>query len=327
MELEKPQFCDILAARRRIAPYITPTACNNYPSLDRLLGFQAWIKHENHHPTSAFKVRGGVNLCARLAAGGHIPPLFAASTGNHGQSIAYAARLFGGRATIYVPQRSNPDKLRAIKNLGAEVVEYGENYEVCRHRAEAAAKEAGARFVDGGNEPDLIAGVGTYTLELFESVPEFDAIFVPVGGGSGASGCCIVGHTVRPGVKIIGVQSSHAPAVYRSWQSGKFVTTESADTFAEGLATLAPFTLPLDILRQELDDFLLVEDDELRRAICTLFTHTHNIAEGAGAAAFAAAYRERARWQGKKVAIIMSGGNLPLNALRDILNHNHEPVS
>lgn len=319
MIFEKPTLSDVLAARKRIAPFITPTPANNYPSLDKIMGCQVWVKHENHHPTSAFKVRGGLNLCAVLSEQGEMPVLVAASTGNHGQSVAYAARVFGTKAKIYVPEESNPDKVRAIKNLGAEVFFYGKNFEECRHHAEAMAKQENARFVDGGNEPYLIAGVGTYALELFEAVPDLDILYVPVGGGSGACGCCIVGHAMNPKAKIIGVQSEHASAVYQSWKSGHFTKTESADTFAEGLATLAPFEIPLEILRQELDDFLLVSDDELRAAICMLFTHTHNIAEGAGAAAFAAAHRELENLQDKKIAVVMSGGNLTLEMLRGIL--------
>lgn len=319
MQFEKPTLSDVFAARRRIAPYITPTPANNYASLDKLMGCRVWVKHENHHPTSAFKVRGGLNLCAAMAEQGELPMLIAASTGNHGQSVAYAAYTFGTKAKIYVPEASNPDKVRAIKNLGAQVIFYGKNYEVCRHHAETMAKQEGARFVDGGNEPFLVAGVGTYSLELFEAVPDLDMVFVPIGGGSGASGCCIVGRAMNPNVKIFGVQSEHAPAVFKSWKSGRFTKTESADTFAEGLATLAPFELPLEILRQELDDFLLVSDAELREAIRMLFTHTHNIAEGAGAAAFAAAYREREKLNGKKIAVVMSGGNLTIEMLREIL--------
>lgn len=311
---------EVLAARQRIAPHLYPTLANNYPGLDRLLGCRVWIKHENHQPTGAFKVRGGVNLCAAMPEPERRPGIVAASTGNHGQSIAFAARLFGIPATIYVPEGANPDKVGAIENLGARIVYHGPNYEICRRQAEAFAGEIGARFVSGGNEPLLIAGVGTYALELFERVPDLDYLFVPVGGGSGACGCCIVGHAVRPGVKVVGVQSAHASSVYQSWHSKEWVTTESADTFAEGLATLAPFEVPLEILRRELDEFELVDDGELRRAIRMLFTHTHNIAEGAGAAAFAAAYRRRDALAGKNVGIILSGGNLTLQMLREICN-------
>ena len=325
MSKDQPSLSDVLAAKKRIEPYIHPTPANRYPGLDQLLDCEVWIKHENHHPTSAFKVRGGINLCASLATAGPLPELYAASTGNHGQSVAYAAHAFGTPARIFVPEKSNPDKVRAIKNLGAEVIEYGQNYETCRLHAEAVAKEQGARFVDGGNEPLLIAGVGTYALEMFEAAPDLDVIYVPVGGGSGACGCCTVAHAMNKRVKVIGVQAENAPAVYRSWHSGETVKTEHADTFAEGLATLAPFEMPLEILRRGLHDFILVSEEEMQQAVRTLFMHTHNIAEGAGAAAFAAAYKERHKLRGQKIAVIMSGGNLTIDMLQRILsNHSTE---
>ncbi len=313
-------LADVLAARRRIRPYLVPTPAHHYPSLDREMGCELWIKHENHQPTGAFKVRGGVNYCALLEASEREKGVIAASTGNHGQSVAFAANLFNLPAKIVVPEGANPDKVRAIENFGAEIIYFGKNYEECKRHAEEFAKDAGLRYISAGDEPRLIAGVGTYALELLEAVPDLDAIYVPVGGGSGACGCCIVGHSVRPGLKVIGVQSAHAPAVYESWRTGEWVVTDTADTFAEGLATLSPFELPLSILRRELDDFVTVTDDELRQAVRMLLTYTHNIAEGAGAAAFAAAYRDRDRWRGKKIAAIMSGGNLTLAQLREILN-------
>ncbi len=319
MSSDSITLSDVLMARKRIAPYLSPTAAHHYPSLDRLMGCEVWVKHENHQPTGAFKVRGGVNLCSTLSPEERARGVIAASTGNHGQSIAFAAKLFGIPAKIVVPEGANPDKARAIENFGAEIIYHGKDYEACKQYTENLAEQKGYRYVSAGNEPLLIAGVGTYALELLETQPELEAIYVPIGGGSGSCGCCIVGHAVRPGLKVIGVQSAHAPAVYRSWKSGEWVATPTADTFAEGLATLSPFELPLGILRRELDDFVLVEDDELRQAIRLLLTYTHNIAEGAGAAAFAAAYREREKWQGKKIAVIMSGGNLTLEHLRDIL--------
>ena len=312
-------IADVLQARQRIAPYLMPTPAHRYPALEKKIGFNLWIKHENHQPTGAFKVRGGVNYCGALPPDERNRGVIAASTGNHGQSVAFAARLYGIPAKIVVPEGANPDKVRAIENLGAEIIYHGKHYEECKRHAEELADSTGIRYISAGDEPLLISGVGTYALELMEAVPDLDVIYVPVGGGSGASGCCIVGHAVRPGLKVIGVQSAHAPAVFESWKSGKTVITDSADTFAEGLATLSPFELPLNILRRELDDFVLVTDDELRAAIRMLLTYTHNIAEGAGAAAFAAAWREREKWQRKNVAVIMSGGNLTMEQLRDIL--------
>ncbi len=320
MEHLKPvEISDIFTARKRISPHITPTHANNYPALDHLFGGEVWVKHENHHHTGAFKVRGGINLCAAMSKNQRKRGIVGASTGNHGQSLAYAASLFDMKAQIFVPEESNPEKIRAMKHFGAEIVYFGENYETCRRQAKSVANEQGMRFVSGGNEPLLIAGVGTYALELFEHVPDLDVLYVPVGGGSGACGCCVAGQAVSPKTKIIGVQSTHASAVYQSWKTGEEKTTETADTFAEGLATLAAFRYPLQMLRTGLDDFVLVDDDELRQAVRLLFTYTHNVAEGAGAAAFAAAYRDRKSLAGRKVGVIMSGGNLTLETLTKIL--------
>lgn len=306
---------DVLEARKVIHAHIGATPAHSYPSLNDAFGAEIWVKHENHHPTNAFKVRGGINLCARLSAREKKAGVVAASTGNHGQSLAWAARLFGIPASIFVPEAANPDKVRAIKSLGARVTHYGADYEACREYAEGTAKRLGARFVSGGNEPHLIAGVGTYALELFEVVPDLDRIYVPIGGGSGACGCCLVANAVNPATEIIGVQAENAPAVYKSWKSGSIVKSKSALTFAEGLATLAPFEYTLSILRRRLNDFQLVSEHEMQEAIKLLFLYTHNIAEGAGAAAFAAAYRDRKKNAGKKVAIIQSGGNLTWDAL------------
>ncbi len=315
---------EVLRARERLAPYLPPTPAFHFPALDALFGCTVWLKFENHQPTGAFKVRGGVNLCATMRRGGGDRTLLAASTGNHGQSVAYAARLFGMQAQIVVPEQANPDKVAAMRALGAEVIFFGSNYEQCKSHAEEMAQQPGMRYVSAGNEPMLIPGVATYALELMERAPGLDAIFVPIGGGSGACGCCLAGHAINPALKVIGVQSAHAPAVYRSWKSGDLQTTEHAETFAEGLATLSAFELTLDFLREQLDDFLLVDDRELRAAIRLLFHHTHNVAEGAGAAALAAAWKSREKFAGKEIAVIVSGGNLPADVLVDILQEGDD---
>ncbi len=314
---------EVLRARARIAPYLPATPAFYFPALDALFGCRVWLKFENHQPTGAFKVRGGVNLCAILhEEEGRDVSLLAASTGNHGQSVAYGARLFGMRARIVVPEQANPDKVAAMRALGADVIFAGSNYEECKIHAETMAQEPGVRYISAGNEPLLIPGVATYALELMERAPELDAVFVPIGGGSGASGCCLAGHAINPALKVIGVQSSHAPAVYQSWKSGQLQTTSSADTFAEGLATLSAFELTIDFLRAQLDDFVLVDDQQLRAAIRLLYHHTHNVAEGAGAAALAAAWANREKFQGKSIGVIISGGNLPAGMLAEILREN-----
>lgn len=314
-----PTFTDVLEARRLIRDYLQPTPLHHYPALSKVLGCEAYVKHENHQPVGAFKVRGGINLCARLSEEERRRGVIAASTGNHGQSVAYGARLFGVKATIVVPDEANPDKVEAMRNLGADIVFHGKDYEECKNFCQAYAQEHGMRYVDAGNEPLLIAGVATYTLEIFEALPEVDVIIVPVGGGSGASGASIVANAINPDVRIIAVQAEKAPAVYESWKSGDRVTTDSADTFAEGLATLSPFDLPLSILRERVRRFVLVSEAEMKAAVRLLLETTHNLAEGAGAASTAAAVKLGEEIRGRKVALILSGGNLTIAQLRQIL--------
>src|SRR5579862_9418774 len=218
-----PDLADVLAARQRIAPYLRPTPLYRYPALDVLTGAQVWVKHENHQPVGAFKVRGGVNLVSQLGADERRRGVIAASTGNHGQSVAYAADLFGVKAVICMPERANPVKVESMQALGAEVVFQGRDFDEAREHCERLAAEHGYRYIHSGDEPLLIAGVATYTLEILETRPDLEAIVVPVGGGSGAAGVCVVAKAVRSSIEVIGVQSEAAPAAYRSWRSGVLV--------------------------------------------------------------------------------------------------------
>ena len=319
MPLEPPNFADVLAARRRIAPYLQPTALNRYPALDELVATKVWVKHENHQPVGAFKVRGGVNLVSQLSDDERRRGLIAASTGNHGQSIAYAARLFGVRAIVCVPEGANPVKVASMQGLGAELVFFGRDFDEAREHCEALAADHGYRYVHSGNEPDLIAGVATGALETLEREPGLDFLIVPVGGGSGAAGACIVADAVRPELEVIGVQSEAAPAAYRSWREGGLVEDEMG-TFAEGLATRVGFELPQRILRDRLADFVLVSDDELRAATVDMLERTRNLIEPAGAAPLAAALKLRDPIAGKRVGLVASGGNLSLDQLRELLD-------
>jgi threonine dehydratase len=229
-----PQFRDVLDAQRAIAPYLDQTPVRRYPSLDDMVGAELFVKHENHQPTGAFKVRGGINLVARLGSERPVSEVFAASTGNHGQSVAYAASLFDVAATIFVPRGANPVKVSSMRSLGATVVEDGVDFDEARERCEEAAAGRGARYIHSGNEPLLIAGVATATLELLEREPSIDVIVVPVGGGSGAAGACIVAKVIDPRIVVVGVQSEAAPAAYRAWRERRPVADET-HTFAEGL--------------------------------------------------------------------------------------------
>jgi len=317
-----PEFADVLAARRAIAPYLRPTPVVTSPALDRLLGCRAFVKCENVNPTRAFKVRGGINLVSRLSADERNRGVIAASTGNHGQSIAYASRLFGVRAIIGVPAGANPVKLQAMRDFGAEVVEVGKDYDEAREWVERTAGAEGYRYVHSGNEPYLIAGVATAGLELIEEVPDLDIIIVPVGGGSGACGYIVAAKSVNPRIQIIGVQAEGAPAVARSWRERRTVTTDAILTKAEGLATRAPFSLTLAMMWERLDEMILVGDEEMEDGVRILLDTTGQVAELAGAAPVAAARCLPERVAGRTVGLILSGGNITMDGLRAILSGN-----
>jgi len=310
-----PTFQDVLYARRQIRPYLKPTPTYSYPAINALIGTEVYIKHENYQPVGAFKVRGGINLISQLSPEERERGVIAASTGNHGQSVAYAARLFGVKAIIVVPEKANPGKVAAIQGMGAEVVFYGENYDQSMKHCEALAHEHGYRYIHSGNERLLIAGVGTEGLEMLEDQPDLDIIFVPIGGGSGAAGVSIVAHTFNPSIQVIGVQSEASPAAYETWKQHKLVTAPNR-TFAEGLATGVAFELPQAILRDHLHDFLLLTEEQIMRGMLWMIERAHTLVEGAGAAALAGAYRMRDELHGKKVGIICSGGNTSLEHLR-----------
>jgi threonine dehydratase len=315
-----PDLADVLAARQRIAPYLRATPLYRYPALDAITGAQVWVKHENHQPVGAFKVRGGVNLVSQLGADERRHGVIAASTGNHGQSVAYAADLFGVRATICVPEQANQVKVESMRALGAEVVFHGRDFDEAREYCEKQASEHGYRYIHSGNEPALIAGVATYALEILEDQPDAEVIVAPVGGGSGAAGTCVVAKAVRQSIEVIGVQAEAAPAAYRSWQSGALVE-DSTSTFAEGLATRTAFELPQQILRNLLDDFVLVSEDALKDATRLMIEKTRNLVEPAGAAALAAVLSTPERFAGRKVAIVCSGGNISPAQLAGLWPH------
>ena len=315
--LAAPDLADVLAARERIAPYLRPTPLYRYPVLDALAGAQVWVKHENHQPVGAFKVRGGVNLVGQLSAEERRRGVISASTGNHGQSVAYAADLFGARAVICMPERANPVKVESMRGLGAEVVFHGRDFDEAREHCEELAARHGYRYIHSGNEPALIAGVATGTLEILEARPDIEAIIVPVGGGSGAAGACVVAKAVRPSIEVIGVQSQAAPAAYRSWRARELVEDTTA-TFAEGLATRTAFELPQRILWELLDDFVLVSEDALRTATRVMIEKTRNLVEPAGAAALAAVLASPGRFAGRAVAAVCSGGNISPAQLLDL---------
>ena len=304
-----PTFSDVLRARRVIGGYLSPTPLHHYPALDRLLEARVYVKHENYQPVGAFKVRGGINLVSRLTAVEREPGVVTASTGNHGQSIAYAAKLFGVRAIIVAPEGANPVKVEAMESHGAEVVFHGQDFDEAKAHCEQMAQEQGLRYISSGDEAYLIAGVGTYTLEILEQQPDVEMIFVPIGGGSGAAGACLVAKTINSDIQVIGVQAAAAPAAYLTWKNRGY-TTAQMETEAEGLATRAPFMLPQGILWQHLDDFLLVEEEAMRQAVQLYLEKAKTLAELAGAAPLAAALQVKERLRDKTIALVLSGGNI-----------------
>jgi threonine dehydratase len=312
--MQAPTFTDVLQARHNIEPYLPRTPLAHYPALDELVSARMLVKHENHLPTGAFKVRGGVNLVSRLSPDERSRGVIAASTGNHGQSVAYAAQLFGVAATIVVPEGANALKVAAMRSYGAEVLFHGKDFDEARVYCERLAAEKNIRYVHSGNEPLLIAGVGTNALEILEDAPDVGTIFVPVGGGSGAAGTCLVAKTINPQVRIIGVQAERAPAAYKSWRAKKLLE-DRMETDADGLATRVAFELPQRILWELLDDFVLVSEDEIRRALVIYIEKAHTLAEGAGAASLAAALKFRGLLSERPVAVVLSGGNVTLEEL------------
>jgi threonine dehydratase len=320
--MKPPTYADVLAAAPVVHRYLKPTPLYEWPALSQLLGCQYFLKHENHTPTTAFKVRGGIHLVARLSDEQKRIGVIGCTTGNHGQSLAYACRLFGVRCVLVVPEVNNPDKVAAMRALGAELIVHGQDFDAAREHCEVVCQREGLRYVHSANEPDLIAGVGTLALEIFEELPDPDVIISPIGLGSGICGTAIVAAARRPETKVIGVQSELAPAVTLSWREGKPVETPSAKTFAEGMATRASATMTLEIMRQHVHDIVLLSEDELRDAVRLLLRVTHNLAEGAGAASTAAALRLREQLAGKKVVGVLSGGNLDLRELGRIVSGN-----
>jgi threonine dehydratase len=315
-----PTFEDVLLARRRIAPYLLRTPMHSYPAVNELIGTEVFIKHENHQPVGAFKVRGGVNLISQLSEEERARGVIAASTGNHGQSVAFAARLFGVKARIVVPEVANSGKVASMRGMGAEVIFHGERFDEARVHCEQLARQNGYRYIHSGDEPLLIAGVATEALEMLEDEPALDVIFVPVGGGSGVAGVCIASRAIKPALCVIGVQSESSPAAYESWRLKRLVEAPNR-TIAEGLATGSAFSLPQQIMWEMLDKFVLVTDDDIQRAMVWMIERAHTLAEAAGAAPLAAVFRIRDELRGKKVGLICSGANTSLEHLKRALEN------
>ena len=316
--MQAPTIRDVYRARRTIAPYFQRTPLHYSIGLSEFLDAEVYIKHEEYLPLGAFKSRGGINLLSNLSAEERQRGLITSSTGNHGQSIASAGREFGVRVVIGLPENANPVKVAAMRALGAELIFHGKNFDDAREYCERLAREEGYRYVHAVNDPELIAGVGTASLEIIEDLPEVDVMLLPLGGGSGVSGACIVAKAVDPSIQVVAVQSEAAPAAYLSWKQGELVEAP-VETFAEGVATKLGYELPQRIMAELLDDFLLVSDDDIRRAIGLLVEKAHTLAEPAGATALAGAVRHAERLRGKKVSVTVTGANITADRLAEAL--------
>lgn len=321
--MHKPQACtfdDVVAAQEHVYRYLNKTPLLEYAGLSELIGAQVFVKHENHHAVGSFKVRGGVNLAAHISSSGEKTALYTASTGNHGQSISFAGKVTGLTVHVALPEGANTLKAAAIKRLGAKVILHGRDFDEAREWISEQAVKDGARMI-GPTDPELIAGVGTYTLEILEQLPDVDVIIVPVGAGSGASSVSLVAKTINPTIQVIAVQAKKAPAIYESWKAKKPVAA-SMETSAEGVATRVAFENTLQMICDPItgvDDFLLVSEKEMEEAAVLLLEHTHNLAELAGAASLAAAIKMKDQLTDRKVALVLSGGNMMVSKLKRLL--------
>ena len=318
--MEVPRYTDIVAARDFISPYLPKTPLVRSRKLSEALECDYHLKLENLQETGAFKVRGGVNLVGHLGADQPSQPLVTASTGNHGQSIAYGGRLFNTPVITYAPAENiNPAKLQAMRDLGAEVRLHGRDFDEARLETERVAAAEGFRYVHSANEPLLISGVGTIGLEIFDDLPDVDVIIAPAGGGSCASGNCIVAHELNPNVKVTAVQSDAAPAMWHAWRNRNLDPYPTMKTEHEGLATRVPFELTNRVLWELLADFVLVSDEQINDAVRILARDAKQVVEGAGAASLAGAIKLRDQLRGKKVVGIVSGGNIAPARLAKLL--------
>jgi threonine dehydratase len=311
-----PTLTSIIEASKNIYRYLSPTPLRDYKDLSDLVGTKIWLKHENHNPTCAFKVRGGINCLSQMTQQQKQAGIYTASTGNHGQSIAFAARAFGVKATIYVPLVANQGKVKAMQSLGATVKYYGEDFDMARAGALAASQENNGVFV-GPTDEVLIEGVASYGLEILNDLPQVDVIIVPVGAGSGICGTAIVAKTINPKIKIIGVQSAQAPAQQLSWKKHELLEAQM-NTIAEGMATRVPFANTQKIMHKYVDDFLLVEDLQIIEATKILIETTHNLIEEASASTLAAALQIKEQLAHKNVVLVMTGGNISMENLVEL---------
>ena len=318
MSTSPPTLADIFKAQQLLRKYMAPTPLRYYHSLSQMLEAEIYVKHENHTAIGSFKIRGGINTIANLTEDQRKRGVIVASTGNFGQSVPYGGQIFGVKTIVAMPKNPNPTKAEAIKNFGAELILHGRDITEVDEHVRALAAQRGYHYFNDAEDPHFVAGAGTCMLEILEDLPEVEAVIVPVGGGGLASGTCIAGKTIKPDLIIIGVAAEESPSPYLSWKEGRLVGS-TAETFAEGIASGISFSAAQKVMREKLDDFILVSEDEMRRAVVLMLEKTHNLAEGAGAAALAGTLKLKERIKGKKTVLVQSGGNISLEHLRECL--------
>ncbi len=313
---------DVRAARARIAPYMAPSPLYNHPLLDEATGhgITVHVKHENFNPTGSFKVRNGLSFMTALDEAQRRRGVVAATRGNHGLGIAYAARAFGVKATICVPVGNNPDKNAGMRALGARVIEEGRDYDESVQVAQRLMEREGATLAHSTNDRAVLAGAATLSLETFEAPVQLDAMVVVVGGGSQAVGALTIARALSPGTRVYAVQAAGASACHDSWHAGQRLTTDRADTFADGLATRGAYDLTFPTLQAGLAGFVTVTDTEIAEALRTLLRTTHTLVEGAGAGGYAGLARLAPQLAGQTVGIILSGANIDEATLRRVLD-------
>ena len=303
-------FRNILRARSAISHYIHRTNLIYSSELSRIIGCEAFVKHENHLPTGSFKIRGALNFFQTIPKEDVSNGVLVSTRGNHGLAMAWAGQWFNTPCTVVVPENNNPEINRIIESFGAELIVHGHDFYDAQFYCDELVAAAGYYYVEQGNEPEMLNGIGTMGLEIFEDLPDVDVIICPIGGGAGCASLLRVVQAINPEVQIVGVQAAKAPAFSRSLEQGEWVVLDEADTIADGLAARSVFQLPYVIMKDHVKDVVLLNEDEVLEGIRLALGTTHNLAEGAGAASLVAAVKIKERLQGKKVVLVMSGGNL-----------------
>ena len=306
----------MVKARTVIDRYLNRTNLIYYSELSRLMGCEVFVKHENHNPTGSFKIRGALNFFHHMSKEELEAGILVATRGNHGLAMAWAGRFFHVPCTVVVPEGNNPEINRIVESFGAELIVHGHDFYDAQSYCDELVDSAGYYYVEQGNEPEILNGLGTMSLEIFEDLPDVDVILCPIGGGAGCASLVRAAQALNPKVEVIGVQPERAAAFYASWKKGEWVTIDIAETAADGLAARSVFQLPYAIMKDAISDVVLLTEDEILGGIRLALKSTHNLAEGAGAATIAGALKIRDRLAGKKVALIMSGGNLDQEHLR-----------